>query len=107
MCIRDRQDAQGIPLTSWEIATRLSYFLTGTIPDAELAGAADSGALNTQDAVIKQARRLLTSERAQAQLVQFHTMWLGTDTVSSLAKEMNAYPSFNPLLAYYMAKETD
>src|SRR6185369_9517810 len=67
----------------------------------------DAGALKTQDAVIKQARRLLTSERAQAQLVQFHTMWLGTDTASSLAKEMNAYPSFNPLLAYYMAKETD
>ena len=57
--------------------------------------------------MIKQARRLLTSHRAQAQLVKFHMMWLGTDTVSSLAKNMNAYPGFPPLLAYYMAKETD
>ena len=34
-------------------------------------------------------------------------MWLGTDTTSSLAKNENAFPDFNPLLAYYMAKETD
>ena len=40
---RSRQVAQGIPLTSWEMATRLSYFLTGSIPDAELAAAADAG----------------------------------------------------------------
>jgi hypothetical protein len=104
---RSKRSAQGVPLTSWEIAARLSYFLTGTIPDAELAGAADAGTLTTQDEVIKQARRLLTSDRAQAQLVKFHMMWLGTDTVSSLAKNMNAYPTFHPLLAYYMAKETD
>ena len=77
------------------------------MPDAELAGAADAGTLTTQDEVIKQARRLLMSDRAQAQLVKFHMMWLGTDTVSSLAKNMNAYPTFHPLLAYYMAKETD
>src|SRR4051794_30530569 len=104
---RARQGSQGVPLTSWEVATRLSYFLTGSIPDAELAGAADAGTLTSQDEVVKQARRLLTSDRAQAQLVKFHTMWLGTDTVSSLAKNMNAYPSFHPLLAFYMAKETD
>jgi hypothetical protein len=104
---RARRGSQGVPLTSWEIAARLSYFLTGTIPDAELAGAADAGTLTSQDEVVKQARRLLTSDRAQAQLVKFHTMWLGTDTVSSLAKNMNAYPSFHPLLAFYMAKETD
>jgi hypothetical protein len=102
-----RAGTQGVPLTSWEMAARLSYFLTGSIPDAELAAAADAGALSTPDEVVKQARRLMTSPRAQTQLVKFHTMWLGTDTVSALAKNMNAYPDFHPLLAYYMAKETD
>ena len=104
---RAHATAQGIPLTSWEMATRLSYFLTGTIPDAELAGAADADLLREPDAVLKQARRLLTTPRAQTQLVKFHMMWLGTDTVSALAKEEHAFPDFNPLLAYYMAKETD
>jgi hypothetical protein len=102
-----RQDAQGIPLTSWEMAARLSYFLTGSIPDTELAAAADAGDLLKPEELVKQARRLMTSPRAQTQLVKFHLMWLGTDTTSSLAKEMNAFPDFNPLLAYYMAKETD
>jgi hypothetical protein len=104
---RAHETAQGVPLTSWEVATRLSYFLTGTIPDAELAGAADADLLRSPDDVLKQARRLMTSPRAQTQLVKFHRMWLGTDTVSSLAKEEHAFPDFNPLLAYYMGKETD
>jgi hypothetical protein len=89
------------------MATRLSFFLTGSIPDAELAGAADADQLRSADAVLNQARRLLATERAQTQLVKFHMMWLGTDTVSALAKDENAFKDFNPLLAYYMGKETD
>jgi hypothetical protein len=104
---RARAVAQGAPLTPWEMASRLSFFLTGSIPDAELAAAADSGRLASADEVVRQARRLMTSQRAQTQLVRFHTMWLGTDSVGALAKNENAFPEFNPLLAYYMAKETD
>jgi uncharacterized protein DUF1592/uncharacterized protein DUF1588/uncharacterized protein DUF1595/uncharacterized protein DUF1587/uncharacterized protein DUF1585 len=104
---RAHEGAQGIPLTSWEVASRLSYFLTGSIPDRELAGAADADLLTSKDEVLKQARRLLTSPVAQNQLVRFHMMWLGTEGTPALAKNMNAFPDFNPLLAYYMAKETD
>jgi hypothetical protein len=104
---RSQQVAQGIPLTSWEMATRLSYFLTGTLPDPELAAAADAGALLKADELVKQTRRLLTVPRAQTNLVKFHLMWLGTETTAALAKNENAFPEFNPLLAYYFAKETD
>ena len=48
---------------------------------------------------VEQARRLLTQPRAQNQLVKFHTQWLGTDTISSLAKNETRYPDFSPLLA--------
>jgi hypothetical protein len=102
-----RAGAQGVPLTSWEIAARLSYFLTGSIPDAQLAAAADAGALQSRDEIVKQARRLMTSTRAQDQLVRFHTQWLGTDTVAALAKDEKAFPDFTPLDAYYYGKETD
>src|SRR4029077_2409458 len=37
------RDGVGLPLTSWEIASRLSYFINGSLPDAELLAAADSG----------------------------------------------------------------
>jgi hypothetical protein len=104
---RTQQVAQGIPLTSWEMATRLSYFLTGSLPDAELAAAAEAGALLKADELVKQTRRLLTTPRAQTNLVKFHLMWLGTEGTGALAKNENAFPDFNPLLAYYFAKETD
>jgi len=102
-----RAGAQGVPLTSWEVASRLSYFLTGSLPDRELTDAADADGLRTADQVVAQARRLLTSPRAQTQLVTFHMQWLGTDTIAALAKDPVAFSDFNPLVAYYMGKETD
>jgi hypothetical protein len=104
---RSEEVAQGIPLTSWEMAARLSYFLTGSIPDAELGAAADADQLRSPAQLVKHARRLLASPRAQTNLVRFHLQWLGTETTAVLAKEENAFPEFTPLLAYYMAEETN
>ena len=104
---RDKADEHGVPLTSWEVASRLSFFLTGSIPDAELASAADAGTLTSPDEVAQQARRLMSLPRAQAQLVRMHHQWLGTDTVSALAKDEHAFPDFTPLTAFYFAKEAD
>jgi len=104
---RTQQVAQGIPLTSWEMATRLSYFMTGSLPDAELSAAAESGALMKADELVKQTRRLMKLPRAQTNLVKFHLQWLGTDTAAALGKSEKIFPDFNPLLAYYFAKETD
>ncbi len=104
---RGNAGERGVPLTSWEVASRLSFFLTGSIPDGELSGAADAGKLTSPDEVASQARRLLTLPRAQTQLVRMHHQWLGTDTVSALAKDQYAFPDFTPLKAFYFAKETD
>jgi hypothetical protein len=104
---RGRTGDRGVPLTSWEVASRLSYFLTGSIPDAELAGAADAGKLRSTEEVGRQARRLLVLPRAQTQLLRMHLQWMGTDTVSALAKDEKAFPDFTPLLAFNFAKETD
>jgi hypothetical protein len=104
---RGKAGERGVPLTSWEVASRLSFFLTGSIPDAELAGAADADKLTSPDEVAGQARRLLLLPRAQAQLVRMHHQWLGTDSVSALAKDEHAFPKFTPLTAFYFAKEAD
>ncbi len=96
-----------MPLTSWEVASRLSFFLTGSIPDAELAGAADTGKLTSPDEVASQARRLLSLPRAQTQLTRMHHQWLGTDTVGALAKDEKVFPKFTPLTAFTFAKEAD
>lgn len=95
-----------IELSPWEVATRLSYFLTGSMPDATLTAAADADRLRAIDDVAGQARRLLELPRSQVNLVKMHEQWLGIDTVSALTKDATAWPSFTPALAVEMGQET-
>jgi hypothetical protein len=57
--------------TSWETASRLGFFLTGSIPDVELLAAAESGQLDRPEGVRAQALRLLASEKARTGLGNF------------------------------------
>jgi len=98
--------AKGIPLTSYEIATRLSYFVRGSIPDAELTASADSGNLSNPAEIKRQAQRLLLQQSSQDHLVLFHEQWLGIDTISALTKDPTVYPNFSPLLAAEFGQET-
>ena len=64
-------------LNDWEIASRMSYLLWGSMPDAELFEAAASGELATADGRRAQAVRMLEDERAREQIERFHALWLG------------------------------
>jgi hypothetical protein len=103
---RARTLAQGTPLTPYEVATRLSFLILGSIPDAELMAAAGAGKLQRADEVARQAQRLLALPAAQTHLVRFHQQWLGIDSIGALSKDAMRFPAFTPLLAYYMAEET-
>lgn len=61
-------------LTAHEVATRLSYFLTGAPPDDELAVIADSGALGA-DTRREQAQRLLGSEPNRRHVQSSYERW--------------------------------
>ncbi len=52
-----------VPLTSYEIASRLSYLLWGTMPDDALFAAAEKGTLGTAEEIEAQARRMLEDPR--------------------------------------------
>lgn len=65
-----------VPLTPYEVASRLSFFLWGTMPDAELFAAADDGTLSSPSKVEEQARRLLASTRSNTTITSFHRQWL-------------------------------
>jgi hypothetical protein len=103
---RARTIARGTPLTPYEVATRLSYLITGSIPDTELMASAGSGKLSRGEEVARQAQRLLAMPGAQAHVVRFHQQWLGIDSIGALAKDPEPFPAFTPLLAYYMGEET-
>lgn len=68
------------PLSSYEVASELSYFITGGPPDATLIQAAAANTLQNPSTVAQQATRLLAMPAARAQLATFVEQWLGIDT---------------------------
>jgi hypothetical protein len=89
-----------VPLTSHQIASRLSFFLWETMPDAELSAAADADTLLTPEAVEAQARRMLASPKSKLSLDNFHTHWLLVENLDNLQKSAGKYPFYgDPLRA--------
>ncbi|HET6586093.1 MAG TPA: DUF1592 domain-containing protein [Nannocystaceae bacterium] len=85
-----------VPVEDYEMASRLSYFLTSSMPDDELFAAAAAGELRTADEIEAHARRLLESEAAKETIREFHRQWLGLGALSSVAKDPTAYPGLDP-----------
>jgi hypothetical protein len=85
------QPGQPVALTDHEVATRLSYFLWGTMPDAQLSGKADAGQLRTPEQVGSEARRLLRDPRARGTVASFHRQWLELGLLGAV-KRTNAVP---------------
>lgn len=85
-------------LSSHEIATRLSYFLTNSIPDAELVAAADKDQLRSAGEIEKHATRLLSGSAAREIATEFHSEYLDLPRWNRLArsKDAKAYPNFKP-----------
>ncbi len=65
------------PLSSWEMASRLSYFLWSSIPDDELRRAAAAGELVTNAGLQKQVKRMLADPKARRLSTEFFGQWLG------------------------------
>lgn len=85
-----------IELTPYQIASRLSYLLWGTMPDDQLAQAADSGQLSTPEQIATHTQRLLAdSAKLEGMLADFHLQWLHLDNLDDLQKDTTLYPQFN------------
>ncbi len=84
-------------LSTYELATRMSYFVIGSTPPDWLLDAAREGGLDTKDGLRATAAQLLQDPRAHAQVERFHSLWLGyhrlphsADLVASMQAESNA-----------------
>lgn len=77
-------EANGVvPLTSWELASRLSFFYSGSAPDLDLREAAEGGRLETTEEILNQARRLVQTERGRSRLVSFFSQWVGVEDLDA------------------------
>ncbi|HWQ31407.1 MAG TPA: DUF1592 domain-containing protein [Blastocatellia bacterium] len=65
------------PLTNWEMASRLSFFLWSSIPDDELRRAASAGELTQTPGIERQVRRMLADPKARRLATEFFGQWLG------------------------------
>jgi hypothetical protein len=91
-----------IRLDGHEVASRLSYFLWSTMPDAALFEAADGGALATPAEVERQVRRMLADRRAAQAVALFHREWLHVGELEALQKSAK---EFDAPLARAMGEE--
>ena len=96
-----------IPLDGYEIASRLSYALWGSMPDTTLFDAADSDALLEGDEVESQARRMLADARAQAVVIDFHRQLFDVERFSAISPAEAFFPDAPDSLGASAAAELE
>lgn len=77
-----------------ELASRLSYFLWGSMPDEELLRLADQGLLDDPKVVEAQARRMLVDGRSADFVDSFTTQWLALGKLQSVPIDLERFPRF-------------
>jgi hypothetical protein len=96
------------PLSDYELASRLSYFLWSSMPDDALFDAARAGDLSDPDAIEEQVRRMVQSPKAQALVANFAGQWLYTRALGSdLVKDYQTYPEWDEDLRDAMRQEME
>lgn len=93
------------PLNGYELASRLSFMLTDSIPDDALLAAAPG--LTDPATLTAQATRLLASTKANTTIARFFREWTGTVQVTSADKNPTAFPFFNDAYAQSMNDSFD
>ena len=86
-------------------ASRLSYTLWDTAPDADLMTAAAQGELGTPAGVEKAARRMLDDPRAHQALDEFVSEWLRFDRILTSSRDRRRYAKFSRETAIAMTEE--
>lgn len=94
-------------LNGYEVASRLSYFLWSSMPDADLFAAAASGALKTPEGLSAQVTRMLADTKAAAFAENFGGQWLPIRALADVVPDASAYPDFDEELRAAMRAETN
>ena len=90
-----------------DLASRLSFFLWGTIPDRELIDVAGKGTLSQPAVFDRQVRRMLTDPRAEALSTRFAAQWLRLQDLDKIEPDALAFPYYDETLAKAMRRETE
>jgi hypothetical protein len=82
------------PLDDFELASRLSYFIWASLPDAELLATARAGKLRDPTVLTAQTRRLLRDPKARELSESFAVQWLRLDQLSTAKPDTDLFKAF-------------
>ncbi len=107
---RDPVDAEPdtvYALNDLEMASRLSYFLWSSGPDAILLDLAEQGRLNDPEVLARQARRMLADPKAIAFVRNFAGQWLYLRNLRGVVPDAKIFPEFDENLRDAFLQETE
>ncbi len=94
------------PLSDYELASRLSYFLWSSMPDAELLSHAAAGDLHRPEVLLAQARRMVQDDRIRDLATEFGGNWLDIRRFEEdNAVDRDHFPTFTDDLREAMFQE--
>ena len=96
----------GLRYTDYEMASRLSYFLTDSTPDAELLEAAAAGELTTEAGLAAQVDRILESPGARNGVRTLFSEMLGLHRLDALSKDPTIFVYWSDTLPLSAREET-
>jgi hypothetical protein len=93
-------------VNDWELASRLSYFLWGSMPDEELFAAAQAGTLHEPAALRAQFARMIADPRIKRFTNAFPRQWLQLHRVGMFPADPELYPDYDKWLETSMVLES-
>ncbi len=90
-----------------DLASRLSFFLWGSVPDAELVKVAMQGTLQTPVVFAKQLKRMLADPRSAALSTRFASQWLRLQDVEKVRPDHHFYSYWDTTLSQALVRETE
>lgn len=94
-------------LDDYEVATRLSYLLTGSTPDDQLMQLASDGKMRDPETLKQQTRRLLSGSGGERFLHDWAAEWLDLDQIDFTQPDAKLYRDFDPIVEQAMLQETE
>ena len=101
----DTKDDANYLLNEYELASRLSYFLWNSMPDAELFALAEKGQLRAN--LDSQMRRLVKDPKSVSFLYGFAEQWLALRKLELSSPDPKQFPTYNKDLRDAMVRESD
>jgi hypothetical protein len=96
-----------VELAPYDVASRLSYFIWGSMPDQALFDVAAAGKLSSDADIAAQARRMLADAKAKDAAAAFFREWLEIDQLAQLPKDAGTYPDYQDDLKAALVSETE